>query len=74
MLFRSSNYSAFAKRYIGRISEILFNVWIEQQLKAERIKNEEIMELKCHVEENWKVKVPAFLKAKFFGKKYARSF
>ena len=70
----TTNYSEFAKRYIGRISEILFNVWIEQQLKTERIINNEIMELKCHVEEDWKVKVPAFLKAKFFGKKYARSF
>ena len=32
------------------------------------------MELECNVEEKWLVKIPAFLKAKFFGKKYEGSF
>ncbi len=70
----TSNYPDFAKRYIGRISEILFNVWFEKKLSSGEIKKEETMELKCNVEENWSVKVPAFLEAKFFGKKYTRSF
>lgn len=68
------NYTDFMKRYVGRISEILFNVWLERQLSSGKIRREEMMELKCSVEEDWKVKIPAFLKAKFFGKKYERSF
>ena len=32
------------------------------------------MELNCNMKENWLVKIPAFLKAKFLGKKYERSF
>lgn len=70
----SSNYSEFAKRYVGRISELLFNVWIDQQLKSGAIKKSEVKELSCNIEENWLVKVPAFLNAKFFGKKYGNSF
>lgn len=69
-----SRYSDFEKRYMGRISEILFNAWLEQQLRTGRLKKEETMELKCSMEENWGVKIPAFFKAKFFGKKYERSF
>lgn len=69
-----TGYSAFAKRYIGRISELLFNVWIEQQIRTRKIKKEEIMELKYNIEENWLIKIPAFLKAKFFKKKYEKSF
>lgn len=70
----TSNYPDFAKRYIGRISEILFNVWLEKKLNSGEIRKEETMELRCYVEENWLIKVPAFLKAKFFGQKYQRSF
>ena len=68
------NYSAFEKRYIGRISELLFNVWLEKVLEDERVKKNEIMELAFDVDENMLVKIPAFLKAKFFGKKYGNSF
>lgn len=68
------NYLKFTKRYIGRISEILFNVWLEQQLRDGTVKKNEIMELKYNVDENWLVKIPAFLKAKFLGKKYESSF
>lgn len=70
----TTNYPVFAKRYVGRMSEILFNVWIEKKLSAGEIKKSEIMELECNVEEKWLVKIPAFLKAKFFGKKYEGSF
>lgn len=70
----TTNYSAFSKRYIGRMSELLFNVWLEQKLKTKKIKENEVMELRCNVDENWLVKIPAFLKAKFFGKKYRESF
>lgn len=70
----TTDYPAFSKRYVGRISEILFNVWLEKKLNAGEIKKSEIMELECNVEENWFVKIPAFLKAKFLGKKYEESF
>ena len=70
----TTNYPVFAKRYVGRISEILFNVWLERNLGSGKIKKSEVMELKCNVEENWIVKISAFLKAKFLGKKYEGSF
>lgn len=70
----TTDYPAFTKRYIGRMSEILFNVWLEKKISTGEIKKSEVMELECNVEENWLVKVPAFLKAKFFGKKYEGSF
>lgn len=70
----TTNYPAFTKRYVGRMSEILFNVWLEKKISTGEIKKEEVKELKCNVEENWSVKIPAFLKAKFFGKRYEGSF
>lgn len=70
----TTEYPAFTKRYIGRMSEILFNVWLEKKISTGEIKKSEVMELECNVEENWLVKIPAFLKAKFFGKKYEGSF
>lgn len=68
------NYSAFEKRYVGRISELLFNVWLEKVLESGRVRKDETMELDFDVEENMLVKIPAFLKAKFIGKKYGSSF
>lgn len=70
----TTNYPAFTKRYVGRMSEILFNVWLEHKLETGEIRENEVMELSCNVEENWFVKIPAFLKAKFLGKKYENSF
>lgn len=69
-----TNYPTFTKRYVGRMSEILFNVWLQQKLDTGEIKKNQVMELAYNVEENWLVKIPAFLKAKFFGKKYENSF
>ena len=70
----TTGYPAFTKRYVGRVSEILFNVWLEHKMETGNIKKNELMELRCNVEENWFVKVPAFLKAKFLGEKYKGSF
>lgn len=70
----ATKYSAFTKRYVGRMSEILFNVWLEKKISTGEIKKSEVKELECTVEENWLVKIPAFLMAKFFGKKYEGSF
>ena len=59
-------YSFFQGRFYGRVSEIIFNVWLMNQ-------KEEIKEIPyIHMEEiDWKKKGMAFLKAKF-GKRIRR--
>lgn len=66
----------FQGRFYGRISEIIFNVWLDEQLRDGKIKRAEIKEIPfIHMEEiNWRKKGGAFLKAKFKGKKYSGSF
>lgn len=66
----------FQGRFYGRISEIIFNVWLEEKLKLGVISSEELKEIPCiHMEKiNWWKKGTAFLKAKFFGQKYKGSF
>lgn len=68
--------STFQGRFYGRISEIIFNVWLEYQIESGMINRNEIMEIKCiHMEKiNWIKKGKAFLSAKFLGKKYEGSF
>lgn len=68
--------SNFQGRFYGRVSEIIFNVWLDYQLQSGKIKKSEVMELSCiHMEDiNWLKKGSAFLKAKFFGKRYEGSF
>ena len=70
------NLSAFQGRFYGRISEIIFNVWLDEQIRTRRIKKNEIKELPYeHMEKiNWWKKGTAFLKAKFVGKRYAGPF
>ena len=66
----------FQGRYYGRVSEIIFNVWLDYQVKTGVIKKDEIEELPyIHMERiNWWKKGTAFLKAKYSGKKYNGSF
>jgi hypothetical protein len=68
--------SAFQGRFYGRVSEIIFNVWLSYNIKAGRIKKQEIKEVACiHMEKiNWWKKGTAFLKAKFFHTRYEGSF
>ncbi len=68
--------TAFQGRFYGRISEIVFNVWLDYQVKSGEIKQSEIKEISCiHMEKiNWWKKGTAFLKAKFFRKRYEGSF
>ena len=72
----TSGLSAFQRRYYGRISEIIFNVWIDNKLSMGQIKKNELIEIPyMHMEKiNWWKKGMAFLKAKFIGKKYENSF
>lgn len=68
--------SAFQGRFYGRISEIIFNVWLEHQIRNGSISRSEIKEFSCiYIEKvNWIRKGIAFLKAKFLKKKYEGSF
>ncbi len=66
----------FDRRFYGRISEILLNVWLDRQLDSRHILGSEIQELKVlHMEKvDWWKKGKAFLMAKFFKEKYRKSF
>ena len=62
-------YDSFHSRFYGRISELLLDVYINtNDLKYEEVKIMDIDNI------NWFVKGTSFLKAKFFGKKYGKSF
>lgn len=62
-------YDTFHARYLGRISELLLDVWINtNNLKYEEVKVIDMQNV------NWFKKGMAFLQAKFTGKKYGKSF
>ncbi len=68
--------SPFQERFYGRVSEIIFNVWLEYQLRTGVICKKEIKEISCIYMEKIKYskKVQSFLMAKLFHKKYQGSF
>lgn len=68
--------SFFQGRFYGRVSEIIFNVWLDYQIKSGVVDKSEIKEIPCiHMEKiNWWKKGTSFLKAKFFKKRYEGSF
>ncbi|MBQ1544630.1 MAG: DUF4422 domain-containing protein [Clostridia bacterium] len=68
--------TGFQGRFYGRVSEIIFNVWLDYQLEHALLKWSDVRELPVMVMErtNWPKKVAAFLAAKFFGRKYEQSF
>ena len=68
-----SGMSAFDGRFCGRISEIMFDVWIEKRLLGKTLQSSEIKELPYMEDVDWMYKVKAFLSAKFLHKKYRRS-
>lgn len=62
-------YDSFHARYLGRISELLLDVWINtNNLKFEEVKVIDMQNV------NWVKKGFSFLLAKFTGKKYGKSF
>ncbi len=64
-----SQYSAFHARYPGRISERLFDVWIQtNKIKYKEVKVIDMQNV------NWLKKGFSFLRAKFTGKRYEKSF
>lgn len=67
-----SSMDDFNKRLFGRVSEILFNVWLAKQLDC-GVAVKELPHM--HMEPvNWIKKGSSFLSAKFLGKKYTKSF
>ena len=68
-----TNMSTFEKRFCGRISERLFDVWLEYKIKIGEISKEEIKELPYIEDVNWPFKIKTFLMAKFFYKKQIKS-
>lgn len=74
--------SFFQGRFYGRVSEIIFNVWLDYQLNRDDsdggsgLTSDEVKEVPCIFMEkvNWLKKDIAFLKAKFLGKRYEGSF
>lgn len=71
-----SGLSEFQGRYYGRVSEIVFNVWLDYQIKSGKLKKNQVKEIPyIHMEKiNWLRKGKAFLEAKFLRKKYEGSF
>ena len=65
----ATNYTDFHKRFYGRVSELLLDVYINTKgLKYEEVKVIDMGKV------NWFKKGTSFLKAKFSGKKYDKSF
>ena len=64
--------SFFQARFYGRVSEIIFNVWLDHCLCTGKLSQSEIFEIPCQFmeKENWVKKGSGFLMAKFFGKRY----
>ena len=69
----NESMSEFEKRFCGRISELLFNVWLERTLNSGRISKREICALNYTEDVDWGPKIRDFMAAKFMGKHYASS-
>lgn len=65
----NSEYDAFHARFYGRVSELLFDVWLNT--KGYLYKEVKVISME---KVNWVKKGTSFLKAKFLGKKYGKSF
>ena len=64
-----SQYDSFHARFYGRISELLLDVYLQK----ENLKYQEVPVI--YMEKiNWIKKGTSFLKAKFLGEKYGKSF
>ena len=64
-----AQYDSFHARFFGRVSELLLDVWINKN----NINYKEVRVIDME-NVNWFKKGLAFLRAKFTGKKYGKSF
>lgn len=65
----NSKYDSFHARFYGRVSELLLDVWLNT--KGYSYKEVKVISME---KVNWWKKGTSFLKAKFCGKKYGKSF
>ena len=65
----NSKYDSFHARFYGRVSELLLDVWLNT--KGYSYKEVKVISME---KVNWVKKGTSFLKAKFFGEKYGKSF
>lgn len=72
----ASGLSFFQGRFYGRVSELLFNVWLERMIESGKLRKTDIAELPCMYTEkiDWWKKGTSFLRAKFLHEKYSASF
>ena len=68
--------SAYQGRLYGRVSEIIFNVWLLHQFETGHLSEHDVKEVNCLCTEkvNWVKKGTSFLRSKFFHRKYEGSF
>lgn len=73
-LIDSTSLTPYHRRFYGRVSEILFNVWLEKKkLTSPGLKIKELNHI--HMDKiNWFKKGMSFLRAKLSNKKYEGSF
>lgn len=71
-----SKMTDFEARFCGRVSELLFNVWLNKKMQDGAIAKKDIKELKWIYfgKVNFFKKATSFLMSKFFHKKYKQSF
>ena len=71
-----SSLNDYQKRFVGMVSEMLFDVWIGRQIETGRIQPNDIAEIPYVYTRkiNWPKKVTSFLAAKFFGVRYKSNF
>lgn len=64
--------SAFQARLYGRVSEIIFNVWLDYCIHTGKLSESEILEMPCIIMEkiSWFKKLIGFLSAKYLGRRY----
>ncbi len=72
----SSGYSDFEMRFVGRVAERLFNVWLEKKISSGEIPKGGVCELPCiYLGKVKKVKkAVSFIAALLTGRKYKASF
>ena len=74
--YDTTGLTDFEKRYTARISERLFNVWLTYKINTGELKRTDIQEVPYLYlgKVDWWRKGTSFLMARFFHKKYDRSF